>query len=165
MRPMRGCYRCSVERASTCISVRSIERCGAKMPWPEKKPPESDAADKKTLGKGVFRKCDGCGDTLPSDAFAANFEVCPQCGKHHKLAAAGWRELLLDDGLLEEWDAHLQPADPLEFVDGRTYPERIAAAQKSSHAEEAIQIGRAHLDGRPIAWGAFLFAFMGGSMV
>jgi len=134
------------------------------MPWPEKKPPESDAAGKKTLGKGVFRKCDGCGETLPSDAFAANFEVCPQCGKHHKLGAAGWRELLLDDGALEEWDAHLQPADPLEFVDGKTYPQRIAAAQASSHAREAIQIGRAHLDGRPIAWGAFLFAFMGGSM-
>jgi acetyl-CoA carboxylase carboxyl transferase subunit beta len=134
------------------------------MPWPEKKPPESDAAGKKTLGKGVFRKCDGCGETLPSDAFAANFEVCPQCGKHHKLGAAGWRELLLDDGALEEWDAQLQPADPLEFVDGKTYPERIASAQKSSHAREAIQIGRAHLDGRPIAWGAFLFAFMGGSM-
>jgi acetyl-CoA carboxylase carboxyl transferase subunit beta len=134
------------------------------MPWPEKKPPESDATEKKTLGKGVFRKCDGCGETLPSDAFAANFEVCPQCGRHHKLPAAGWRELLLDDGALEEWDAHLEPADPLEFVDGRTYAERVAAAQKSSRAREAIEIGRASLHGRPIAWGAFLFAFMGGSM-
>ena len=134
------------------------------MPWPEKKPPEGDAAGKKTLGKGVFRKCDGCGETLPSDAFAANFEVCPQCGKHHRLAPAGWRELLLDDGLLEEWDAHLQPADPLGFVDGKTYAQRIAAAQASSRAQEAVEIGRAHLDGRPIGWGAFLFGFMGGSM-
>ncbi len=32
-----------------------------------------------------------------------NFEVCPQCGKHHKLGAAGWRELILDEGKLEEW--------------------------------------------------------------
>ncbi len=68
------------------------------MSWPEKKPPESDAAEKKTLGKGVFRKCDGCGETLPADAFAAHFEVCPQCGTHHKLGAQRWRELLLDDG-------------------------------------------------------------------
>jgi acetyl-CoA carboxylase carboxyl transferase subunit beta len=134
------------------------------VPWPEKKPPESDAADKKTLGKGVFRKCDACGETLPSDAFAANFEVCPQCGRHHKLGAAGWRRLLLDDGELEEWDAHLEPTDPLEFVDGRTYPERLASARRSSHAREAIEIGGARIDGRPIAWGAFLFAFMGGSM-
>jgi acetyl-CoA carboxylase carboxyl transferase subunit beta len=134
------------------------------MPWPEKKPPESDATEKRTLGKGVFRKCDGCGETLPADAFAANFEVCPQCGKHHKLAAAWWRALLLDGGALEEWDAHLEPADPLEFVDGRSYPERVAAAQKGARAKEAIEIGCGHLDGRAIAWGAFLFAFMGGSM-
>ena len=132
--------------------------------WPEKKSPELDAAEKKTLGKGVFRKCDGCGETLASDALAANFEVCPLCGQHHKLGAAGWRTLLLDGGALEEWDAHLEPGDPLEFVDGRTYPERIASAQKSSRAREGMEIGRGHIDGRPVAWGAFLFAFMGGSM-
>jgi acetyl-CoA carboxylase carboxyl transferase subunit beta len=134
------------------------------MPWPEKKAPELDAAEKKTLGKGVFRKCDGCGETLASDAFAANFEVCPQCGQHHKLSAHGWRQLLLDDGLLDEWDIHLEPADPLEFVDGRTYRERVASAQKTARAREAVETGRARLEARPIAWGAFLFAFMGGSM-
>ncbi|MDP9149572.1 MAG: acetyl-CoA carboxylase, carboxyltransferase subunit beta [Myxococcota bacterium] len=134
------------------------------MPWPDKKLPELDAAEKKTLGKGVFRKCDGCGETLPSDVFATNFEVCPQCGKHHKLGPGSWRQLLLDDGALEEWDADLVPGDPLEFVDGKRYPDRVAAAQKASRAKEAIDIGRARLDGRPIAWGIFLFAFMGGSM-
>jgi acetyl-CoA carboxylase carboxyl transferase subunit beta len=134
------------------------------MPWPEKKPPESDAAEKKSVGKGIFRKCDGCGETLASDAFATNFEVCPQCGQHHKLGASGWRQLLLDEGVLEEWDAHLEPGDPLQFVDGKTYPERVAAAQKSARAREGVEVGRARLDGRPIAWGAFLFAFMGGSM-
>ena len=134
------------------------------MPWPEKKPPELDAAEKKTIGKGVFRKCDGCGETLPSDAFAANFEVCPGCGQHHKLGVVGWRQLLLDDGVLEEWDGDLAPSDPLVFVDGKTYPERVATAQRTSRAKEAVIIGRGRIEGRPIAWGAFLFAFMGGSM-
>src|SRR6202034_1949020 len=55
-------------------------------------------------------------------------------------------------------------ADPLQFVDGRTYPERVASAQKASRAREGMDIGRARIEGRPIAWGAFLFAFMGGSM-
>jgi acetyl-CoA carboxylase carboxyl transferase subunit beta len=134
------------------------------VPWPEKKPPGLDATEKKTLGKGVFRKCDGCGETLASDALAQSFEVCPNCGQHHKLSAAGWRELLLDGGVLEEWDTHLQPADPLEFVDGKTYPERVAAAQKSGRSREAVEIGRGRLAGRAIGWGAFHFAFMGGSM-
>ncbi len=131
------------------------------MSWPEKKPPESE---KKTLGKGVFRKCDGCGETVTADTFAAHFEVCPQCGAHHRLSAPRWRELLLDGGALEEWDADLAPADPLEFVDGKTYPERILAAQKASKVKDAIEIGLGRIEGRPIGWGAFLFAFMGGSM-
>jgi acetyl-CoA carboxylase carboxyl transferase subunit beta len=134
------------------------------VPWPEKKPPELDATEKRTVGKGVFRKCDGCGETLTSDTLAESFEVCPACGQHHKLAAMGWRALLLDDGILEEWDAHLQPADPLDFVDGKTYPERVAAAQRSGRSREAIEIGRGRLAGRAIGWGAFHFNFMGGSM-
>jgi acetyl-CoA carboxylase carboxyl transferase subunit beta len=134
------------------------------MPLPDRKTVDGDAAEKKTLGKGVFRKCDGCGETMPSEEFRENHEVCPRCGHHHKLGARGWRALLLDDGSLDEWDAHLEPTDPLEFVDGKGYPERIAAAQRSSHAKEAVEIGLGRMAGQPVAWGAFLFAFMGGSM-
>jgi acetyl-CoA carboxylase carboxyl transferase subunit beta len=134
------------------------------MPLPERKTVEGDADSKRTLGKGVFRKCDGCGETMPTEEFHDNHEVCPQCGHHHKLGAGGWRELMLDEGSFEEWDADLEPSDPLEFVDGKGYPDRVAAAQRSSHAKEAIETGLARMGGRPVAWGAFLFAFMGGSM-
>jgi acetyl-CoA carboxylase carboxyl transferase subunit beta len=134
------------------------------MPWPDKKPGGLDASEKTSFGKGVFRKCDGCGETLAAEALEANFEVCPQCGRHHKLAAHRWRELILDDGALEEWDAHLEPTDPLRFSDGRSYPERVASSQKSAKAKEAIETGRAKIEGIPIAYGSFLFNFMGGSM-
>jgi acetyl-CoA carboxylase carboxyl transferase subunit beta len=134
------------------------------MTWPDKKTPDLDATEKKSLGKGVFRRCDGCGETVPTESMHANFEVCPHCAQHHKLSGPRWRELLLDDGVLDEWDAHLSPADPLRFTDGKTYTDRIAAAQKSARSTEAVEIGRAAMDGVPIAYGAFLFAFMGGSM-
>lgn len=134
------------------------------MDWPKKNPSELDASEKKSFGKGVFRKCDGCSATLPVEALHASFEVCPECGQHHKLSTARWRDLLLDDGRLEEWDAHLAPSDPLNFSDGKPYRERIASAQKSSHAKEAMEIGRAAIEGRAIAYGAFIFSFMGGSM-
>jgi acetyl-CoA carboxylase carboxyl transferase subunit beta len=132
--------------------------------WPDKKTPDLDVSEKRTLGKGIFRKCDGCNETLTAEALHASFEVCPSCGQHHKLAASRWRDLLLDDGKLDEWDAHLAPGDPLNFEDGKPYTERVAAAQKTSRAKEAIEIGRARIDGKPIAYGAFLFSFMGGSM-
>jgi acetyl-CoA carboxylase carboxyl transferase subunit beta len=132
------------------------------MAWPDKTYP--DASEKRTLGQGVFRKCDGCGATLPSDDLVRNFEVCPRCEHHHKLSSEGWQQLLCDDGLLDEWAPNLAPTDPLRFSDGKPYLERIATSQKRSGVREGIQIGRACLEGRAIAYGCFNFGFMGGSM-
>ncbi|HKQ69495.1 MAG TPA: acetyl-CoA carboxylase, carboxyltransferase subunit beta [Polyangiaceae bacterium] len=132
------------------------------MAWPTKNPPQ--AQGKKTLGKGVFRKCDGCGDTHPAQALIDRFEVCPSCGHHHRLGVDGWRRLLLDDGVLDEWDDHLRPTDPLGFSDGKRYQDRVAAAQKATRATEAVETGRGVIEGRPVAYGAYNFAFMGGSM-
>ncbi|HVY49034.1 MAG TPA: acetyl-CoA carboxylase, carboxyltransferase subunit beta [Minicystis sp.] len=134
------------------------------MAWPEKNLPTTDASEKKTLGAGVFRRCDGCGETLTAGELAAAFEVGPRCGHHHTLDADGWRRLLLDGGELDAWDAHLAPADPLGFSDGKSYKDRVAQAQKKTRAREAVEIGRGKIEGLPVAYGAFVFAFMGGSM-
>jgi acetyl-CoA carboxylase carboxyl transferase subunit beta len=134
------------------------------LAWPEKNLPTTDASEKKTLGAGVFRRCDGCGQTIAAGELAAAFEVCPLCGQHHKLDADGWRRLLLDGGDLDAWDAHLEADDPLRFSDGKSYRDRVLASQKKTGAKEAVEIGRARIEGRPIAYGSFVFAFMGGSM-
>ncbi len=132
--------------------------------WPDKKPGGLDATEKSSFPKGVFRKCDGCGETMPAEALVDNFEVCPHCDQHHKLSATRWRQLLLDDGKLEDWDGHLEPSDPLSFTDGKPYPDRVAHYQRSSKSKEAIETGRARIEGIPVAYGAFVFGFMGGSM-
>ena len=134
------------------------------MNWPTKKPGGLDASEKTSFGKGVFKKCDGCGETFTAEAFADRFEVCPQCGVHHKLSTARFRDLFLDDGALDAWDAHLEPSDPLGFTDGKGYPDRVAIAQKNTRAKEAIETGRGRIEGIEIAYGAFIFNFMGGSM-
>jgi acetyl-CoA carboxylase carboxyl transferase subunit beta len=134
------------------------------LSWPEKTSPSLDAADKRSIGEGLFKKCDGCSATLPSSDLVNNFEVCPACSHHHPLAADGWRRLLLDEGSFDEWDANLAPSDPLEFEDGKPYPERIAIAQKRAKTKESVQVGRAKMDGRSVAFGSFIFSFMGGSM-
>jgi acetyl-CoA carboxylase carboxyl transferase subunit beta len=132
--------------------------------WPTNRPDNLDASEKKSFGKGVFRKCDGCGATLTAEVMHENFEVCPECGQHHRLAAGRWRDLILDGGKLERWDDHLRPTDPLEFSDGKPYPDRVATASANAGATEAIEIGGATIEGHPIAYGAFVFSFMGGSM-
>ncbi len=134
------------------------------MSWPEKTAPSTDASEKRTLGEGVFKKCRGCGATLASELLEESFAVCPRCGHHHTLAAARWRELMLDDGALEAWDERLVPVDPLVFTDDQPYVARVAASQRKTGAMEAVEIGAGHLEGRRVAYGSFIFAFMGGSM-
>ncbi len=134
------------------------------MSWPEKTSPTIDASEKRSIGKGVFRKCDGCGSMYPGEDLSKNHEVCPACGHHHALSAEGWRRLLLDPSSFEAWDAGLSPTDPLEFSDGKGYRDRIAAAQKRAGSRESVDIGKASIEGRSIAYGSFVFAFMGGSM-
>jgi len=75
-----------------------------------------------------------------------------------------WRELLLDGGKLELWDEHVSTGDPLRFFDGKDYTERVRIAREKTGRSEGIEVGRAAIDGRPVAYGLFLFRFMGGSM-
>jgi acetyl-CoA carboxylase carboxyl transferase subunit beta len=131
---------------------------------PERNPTQTDSAEKRSVGRGLFKKCAGCGHVLTAPEFAARFHVCPVCGHHHRMSVAEWKKLLLDDAALEAWDEHIIPADPLHFVDDKPYPERVARAQKQTGVSEAIQVGRGKLEGLPVAMGFFDFSFMGGSM-
>jgi acetyl-CoA carboxylase carboxyl transferase subunit beta len=134
------------------------------MSWPEKTAPTTDASEKVTLGEGVFSKCAGCGATVPKEQLDESFQVCPHCQHHHRIDAPSWRKLMLDDGALEEWDDSLAPGDPLTFTDDKPYVARVAASQKKTGAKDAVEAGTGRIEGRKIAYGSFIFAFMGGSM-
>jgi acetyl-CoA carboxylase carboxyl transferase subunit beta len=134
------------------------------LSWPSKPPPQSDATEKRSVGKGVFRKCEGCGETWESADLARRFEVCERCGHHHRLHVDRWVDLLLDAGSLVQWDEAMVSGDPLDFTDGKKYRDRVVSATKSTGKADAIVAGRARLEGRPVAFGAFVFSFMGGSM-
>ena len=99
-----------------------------------------------------------------TEQLAETFEVCPSCGHHHPLSSDEWQKLLLDEGSLELWDEHITPNDPLGFFDGKRYAERLERARRVTGRSEAIEIGKACLEGRPLAYGCFMFPFMGGSM-
>jgi len=131
---------------------------------PERNPTQTDSAEKRSVGRGLFKKCAGCGQVLTAPEFAAHLHVCPACGHHHRMSVAEWCALLLDESALEVWDDHILPADPLQFVDDKPYPERVARAQKATGVTEAILIGRGKIDRLSVAFGCFNFSFMGGSM-
>lgn len=134
------------------------------MSWFEKGKTELDAKDKRTLGEGVFRNCDQCGETVLSEDFAKNLEVCPKCGFHGRLTAEAWIEVLTDPGSFKEYDRGLTSADPLGFVDSKSYADRVSSTIKSTGMEDAFVEGEAAIDKRDVQFGMFVFRFMGGSM-
>jgi acetyl-CoA carboxylase carboxyl transferase subunit beta len=134
------------------------------MGWFAKTKAATDASEKRTLGQGVFRRCEECGVTLLAEEFSANLEVCPKCGHHYHLSGESWVELLTDPGSFVEHDVDLQAGDPLEFKDGKRYRDRVKAAQKKAGVKDAMMAGSATIEGRPVQLGTFLFRFMGGSM-
>ena len=136
----------------------------ATVTFPEKTPAQPLDGAKRSIGQGVFGKCSECGEVFTAEHLAACAQVCPACGHHHPLGIDGWRRLLLDDGELEVWEEHVLPTDPLGFFDGKTYSSRLEAAQAKTRRTEAIEVGRARIDGHGVAYGCYVFAFMGGSM-
>ena len=134
------------------------------MSLPEKTPVQFRDEPNRPLGEGVFRKCRACAQIIASDQLVHNWEVCPACGHHHPLSPARWRELLLDEASFLPWAPHLRTADPLEFYDSKSYRDRIGSAVRSSGADEAAEIGAASIGGHAVAYGSFVFSFMGGSM-
>jgi acetyl-CoA carboxylase carboxyl transferase subunit beta len=90
--------------------------------------------------------------------------VCPTCGHHFRLSAASRLDQLLDHGSFAEQDSGLQSIDALGFVDQKTYPDRIAAAQAATGMRDAAVWGTGSIDGAPIAICVMDFGFMGGSM-
>jgi acetyl-CoA carboxylase carboxyl transferase subunit beta len=131
---------------------------------PAKNPAQATDAEKRSLGKDIFRKCRGCGGVFTTDRFVEYWQVCPDCGYHHPLESRQWRRLLLDEGKLETWAEQMLPTDPLGFDDGTPYGVRLERSARSTHHTEAVEVGRASIDSRPIAYGCYVFGFMGGSM-
>src|SRR5688500_11840149 len=115
-----------------------------------------DASEKKTLGRGVFRKCEACNVTLRAEDFTANHEVCPECQHHYRLSGEAWIDLVLDPGTFEERDTGIYSADPLGFTDEKPYRQRIDATRKKTGLDDAMMIGEATLQGRPLQFGTFL---------
>ena len=123
-----------------------------------------DASEKRTLGEGLFRKCEACGDAVKKEDFERNLQVCPACGFHFHLSAEEWIGLLADEGSWTALDTDLIAGDPLKFIDSKPYPDRVEDARRSTGVNDAILAGTASIDGRNVQLGVFVFRFMGGSM-
>lgn len=122
------------------------------------------AEKKKTIPDGLWTKCNKCDQIVYNKELVTNLKVCPKCGNCFPLTARERVALILDEGSAKELDASMESADPLEFLDGKLYRDKVKASQKKTGLKDAIWTGRGEIEGQPVALGVMDFGFMGGSM-
>lgn len=108
--------------------------------------------------------CPGCNQLVYSKRLARNFQVCPDCGRHHRLDALERLDQLLDDDSAELFDLTVEFGDPLEFSDSKPYAERWELARRATGLPEAAVVARGLVHGNPVITVVMDFRFMGGSL-
>lgn len=125
-------------------------------------PPEQGARHVKT--EGLWTKCEGCDQIIWRKAIDEGMQLCPKCGFHFRIDAHTRLTYLFDDGQFTQFDEGMTSTDPLDFVDSRSYKERLAATHKKSSASDAVLSATGTLEGRQIHICALELNFIGGSM-
>jgi acetyl-CoA carboxylase carboxyl transferase subunit beta len=113
------------------------------------------------LPTDVWHKCSNCEAMVYLKDFEQNLKVCPRCGYHERIGARERLKITVDEDSFVEWDADLQPGNPLNFPE---YADKVRRDQNRTNLKDADLTGRAIIDGMPIAIGITDFNFMGGSM-
>ena len=132
------------------------------MAWFKKeRKPRTSSRERLEIPADAWEKCDSCGHVDIREKFEKALNVCPECGKHRRISAEDYIELLTDAGTWRELYAELRSADPLEF---ENYAERLKVAREKAGETDAVYAGTARLDGLPFNLAVMNFRFMGGSM-
>ena len=119
---------------------------------------------KVKVPKGLWIKCEVCGEIIYKKEAEKNYEVCSKCGYHFRIGARTRISLTVDEGSFVEHDAEISSVDPIDFKDLKKYKDRIKASQKDTGAVDAIVSGDALIKGNRASIAVFEFSFMGGSM-
>src|SRR5438046_9282641 len=127
-------------------------------------PSTASKRTKRPVPEGLWIRCPGCTASIYRKEADKLLNVCPKCEYHFYVSALDRIRQVLDEGTFEEWDGHLQPADPLEFSDQKPYKERLVAEQKRTGLADAAMTGGGMIRARRVAFGVTDSAFIMGSM-
>ena len=119
---------------------------------------------KRGVPEGLWQRCPGCQQTIFRKQAERALGVCPECDYHWYVSAQQRIEQVLDEGTFEEWDAELEPADPLAFSDKMPYRERLKNEQAGTGLRDAAVVGTGMIRARRVAFGVTDSAFIMGSM-
>jgi len=109
-------------------------------------------------------KCPACGAISFYKEVQKQNNTCPKCEYHFRMSAKDRIALLVDKGSFVEFDTNLEPNDPLNFVDKKSYKKRIEEGYKKSGKKSSVISGECKINNIPTQLVVFDFSFMGGSL-
>ena len=119
---------------------------------------------KKDIPKGLWTKCPISGEIVFNKELEANQMVVPRSGYHFPIGARERIAALVDPDSFVEVDMTVRSADPLGFVDSKSYPDRIKKYEIDSGLPEAVICGSGKIHGIPVSLAVMDFRFCGGAM-
>ncbi len=93
-----------------------------------------------------------------------NLWVCNSCGKHHRISCRQRFDIFFGKNSYEIIDTPLPAEDPLNWVDTKSYKERLKEARKKTNQNCAVMIAKGKINGIEVTVGAINFDFIGGSV-
>ena len=129
----------------------------------QKKGIQTDTQDKKDTPEGLWHKTPS-GKIVDNDELIDNNFVSPEDNFHIRIGSQEYFKILFDDNEYEVLFDNLISADPLKFVDTKSYPKRIKDAQKKTGLNEAIKVAYGESYGKKLTIASMDFTYIGGSM-
>ena len=93
-----------------------------------------------------------------------NLWVCNSCGKHHRVSCRQRFDIIFGRNSYQILDTPIPTEDPLNWVDTKSYKDRLKLAKKKTNQNCAVMIAKGKIDGIEITAGAINFDFIGGSV-
>ncbi len=93
----------------------------------------------------------------------ANLWVCNSCGKHHRISCKQRFDIFFGKNSYEVLETPQPAEDPLNWVDTKSYKERLRDARKKTGQNCAVMIAKGKINSIEVTAGAINFDFIGGS--
>lgn len=124
---------------------------------------QTPTEEKKDIPKGLWYKSP-TGKVVDADELEKNFYVSPEDDYHVRVGSNEYFEILFDENKYKELDKNLASKDPLNFVDTKSYPNRLKEAQSKTGLVDAVRTAVGKSYGEDLVVACMDFAFIGGSM-
>ena len=117
---------------------------------------------KEDIANSDWTSC--CKGPILKKDLEENLWVCNSCGKHHRINCRQRFDIIFGRNAYEILDTPIPAEDPLQWIDTKSYKDRLKSARKKTNQNSAVMIAKGRINGVEVTAGAINFEFIGGSV-